>query len=1506
MTEPTDPKKGAEQPSQQNPEEPGIFRPAPSMEVRKIQVDGVHHPGTLTNKETEREKFILALSTKVLVAYGVEKGRIDSLLKDPNFKTLDLDVQTLQRQKIEKELAVFYQEIEQALVDTSTSHDFIILFSTFEEKLINLQISARELDTVIVENSIQKIAEHKSFIPCIGKLKELEQRINDKALEDKDIFDVYNSLSSLSGAFDPFEFKKEITVNDAEASLIRLEALLDEFEAVTVSESSEGKEAQNQQEATLEDSAHLAIQAAESYTATAQGTKVVREINKKIQNLKNKLAKKNKSDADIELISDLTQKLTDALEEAKQEPKPQRDDSADIYGSEESRNRIAQIKLPTPLLSNNTTTPPQQTPTTSTPTVTPTAQTQATQEPRDPAMTGSGFEPGNIIVPYISKDDQANIYRVSINGNVSEIPLIIMETLLKYRRNFRQGNGEGYENATDLKNKILTAIQVGDFVFADKQAQDLGAELNSITRRAVDPVINTDSTNTSSPIPNSSSQQQQKVPPATAQAPELKRTADDIFLPEISLNPRARTDENKYKIKIDGKWETVPQEHWETLNNFKAMFDNVEYSEKDFTLAISLKDAVLEALRAGNLAEADKQARALGAELNSFINEKAEEEPSADEDPDAYKGRGFWNTRVSTFSLDGTKNWSIKKGDAYVKMSDQELAAWLPINSILTGYSSFVNSPDQAHSFPSLVKQKNEILDALEAADFRLATELAKKLAKEFDPMLDKENIPAQEKTAARIQHEVRQYNLAQLANKDNFVLDDNTSRFAFIKDPQSTTKREYRIINKDTGEWVPLTKKDLTIVELAQSALTHFRNQTSKSPESIQKKNEILAHINDYDFQGAKIAAEEYLAYFSGIKRSSPLRPTVSGPKPSPALEKSNLTKIFALEKEKLLLTEELLMKRLPLLTSDLEKAAFTRLLEELKKLEVTISENPTRESVELFKAKNERLLGELATKEAFFEKQFGKKVGGIPTVQLNENTTVMRSARLRGTDDAKETLGERSVRLKREEGSADIAQTRALNNKAELFEIHKKMFEENPTEYRNIYANKNKVRDSLTEDISTHTLADIDTPSAQEEVARKTFLKSLVGLSPQEYLKELAVRKHDTMKKKQELVLNNLNGITLENYDVVLGELDAQLALIQGKEKKYTAAILSKFTKTEVAPKPTLRQVYRPSQDDSLGDTTRGLGRNFEVNENNEVVKINRENLTQEQIETDFANEVNPNDSQAIRPLQEKINLADSPHSNHTKGMSPLFNEEEDESPQHAFSNEDIEKVRKEIEEEQATKKLQEEQESKERANEKLVRGGKLFDSLVKKIKPTTSRQWLLLALTSLGLSAGAGVAFGKEGKNNGPEDKRLIDEYKKQPGWKNYLAEKVSEGFLKDFNGEGKLDYKELIVKYAPSFNINPNNPSAGDKLSSLLCKDVYFVIGANAGINEKQQIESSMLIDNLKEIMIAAKASLGTLYSEEAIQSGAIFGDMTIQQYYDVVRKEVENADSERARLQAIKR
>ena len=1023
----------------------------------------------------------------------------------------------------------------------------------------------------------------------------------------------------------------------------------------------------------------------------------------------------------------------------------------------------------------------------------------------------------------------------------------------------------------------------------------------------------------------------EKSAPSNSEDTLTGRAPGNIDIPNISKDERAKNIENSYKVKIDGRYLTVPWVLLGTLNRYLSFFNNEANKGKDFTQATALKETILNAIEIADFRSADDAARALGAELDTFTKQKevtkepepltpppstepkptpkdikvvAPTTPDAEpyEDLEAYRNRGFWNTQVSTISLDSEKSWRIKKGSAYVKMNDQELTAWLSIKNTLTEYSSFVNSPDQAHDFSFLVKQKNELLDALEATDFSRAIELAKNLAKEFDPMLDKEKVPEAEKTAARIQHETRQFNLSMLANTDNLILSNDTSRFAFIKDPQSTTHREYRIINKSTGEWVPLTKKDLAIVELAQRALTHFKNQTSTSQESVQKKNEILAHINNYDFDGAKVAAEEYLAAFSGIKKTSPLRPTVSGSEPSPVAKRAMIHKIVTEELERLDSIEKILSKSLPFLTSDLEKTAFTKLLQKQKVLVESLRANPTLELVDAFKRANDFLATELLKKKSFIEAQFGNISNSTPSL-LNNDTTIIRNARLRGTAIAKETLGERAARLKSEEGSADITQTKAIENKAELLELHKRMFNDDPTAYKEIYAHENKVRDVITEDISTHTLADITVPHKNEEERRRNFLKNLVGLSPQEHLKELTLEEHAIMKRKQDLIASNLHGVTIGNYDEKMSAIDAELLLIKENKKKYTGAILRKFTKNEVPQKPTLRQVYRPSQDDSRGDTTQGLGRNYEFNENNEAVKIDRENLAQEQIEDTFANEVNPNDSQGVRPLQEKVNLTDSPYPNHTKGMSPLFDEENGEESQHAFSNTDIETVRKQIEEEQAAKEIEE---SREHANEKLVRGSKLFESLVKKIKPTTTKQWFMLGLATLGLATGAGLAFGKEAGGKGPEDRRLLDEYKKQSGWEKYIADKVSKDFLKDFSGENKLNYKELLVKYGPSFNINPNNPSVGDKLSNLLCKDVYFVVGANAGISEKQQVESSVLIDNLKEIMIAAKASLGTLYSEEAIQSGAIFGDMTIQQYYDAVSKEVEKAEADKARLQGIKR
>jgi hypothetical protein len=329
-----------------------------------------------------------------------------------------------------------------------------------------------------------------------------------------------------------------------------------------------------------------------------------------------------------------------------------------------------------------------------------------------------------------------------------------------------------------------------------------------------------------------------------------------------------------------------------------------------------------------------------------------------------------------------------------------------------------------------------------------------------------------------------------------------------------------------------------------------------------------------------------------------------------------------------------------------------------------------------------------------------------------------------------------------------------------------------------------------------------------------------------------------------------------------------------------------------------------------------TRGLGRNYILDENNEPVKIDRAALTKEHIEDIFANEINQNDETEIRQQKEKTNLSGSLYPNHTEGMVSSLNNHEASLVNNTYKvntldsaqalyNKDLQAMEDTRAEQDSLSEQPDRTPSENQGKEKLFRGGKLFDSLVKKLNPTTTKQWLMLGLTTIGLAAGSAATIGKIEKNN-LEDRRLLDEIKKQPGWKNFLGEKVPEQFIKDFTGPHKLSYEELITKTAPSFGINQNNPSTKDKLSNLFCKNIYFIPGADAGISTQQQMECSTIVSNLKEIMLAAKASVGILYPEKDIENDAIFKDMTLQQFYETVTKAVTEAENERARLQAIKR
>ena len=1456
MTEPTDPKSGDGQTSRHNPNNAGEFSPTPAKPVIKISVDGIKHPKTPADEA--KTEFIIALSNKIMVGYGFEKGRVESLLNSANFETLALNTQTTQRQKIEKDLATFYQETQDVLAGKILPNDYFTELTIFETKLTNLQKNSNDLEDVLLRNATQKNEEYKPFIPCIKQLKELEQRISNEALENKDILALYNSLSWLSGAFDPLTFKKNASVDESVASLNKLETLINKLETTTTSITILKHKTPEQQGSILEELTNQGLQAitdAEKYKTTTKGSQVGKEISKKIQNLKNKLSKENKNKNDVELINSLIRNLTEVIEEAKQGPKPPRDEFANIYGGKESEKLISQIKLETPPLSVDNQAPPGAT----TPQQQPVTSTQA--------------------IPAIPQNQAAQ----------------------------------------------------------PKPLQPLPSSIQPAPSIQINPQTHTPSSIPTQQIPNE---------PSTPNQTENKRAPRDINLPKIILNKNAKDNENKYKIKIDGKWETVPEVHWGTLNRYKEVFDNENYSEKNFSRAIALKDTVLDAIHVGNFEEADKHARALGAELN-IIEEKSDESiaedatkeiPASkenkseninerrsaldnveeeDEDLNAYKRRGYWNTRVPTISFDGKGYWNIKRGGIFAKMNAEELAEWLPINEALTAYSNFINSSDQAYSFPAVVQLKNELLDALQESDFTHAIELAKNLAREFDPMLDKDNIPDTEKTAARINYEDQQKNLKRLQDPLSVILHDDTTRFAFIEKKQIHGRAEFRIINRNSGDFVPLKKKDLLVVELAETMLTDFNSRESKDQKCITKKNEVLFHINNYDFEKAKIVINEYSAEFSKFVRRDALRPTISGSKPSPTIEKSNLTRSFTLEQEKLPITEEKLKETLPFLPSPLEKAAFKRLFDELKKLELSTSENLTRQSLETFTAKNNYLTSQLAKKKLFLEKNFAK-IGGIPTVRLDKNTTVLRNRRLRGSAGASETLQERNERLRREQETVDITQSREINNKAELFEKHNNMFDRNPSLYKEIYANQNKVRDQITEDLSTIALA--DTPVPSEDERRSNFIKNLVARTPEEHLEDLIAQKESIVGRKRKLMEMSMNNDAPENHKEMMETVENELRSITNEIQKYTDAIVSKFrtTKTEPTNESLLsrKQVYNPEQDESLTDMTRGLGRNYILDENNEPVKIDRAALTKEQIEDIYASEINPNDPSGIQHQKEKVNFLGSLYPNHTEGMVSSLNNNEASlvdntykvdtlNSAQALYNKDLQAMEDIQAEQDSLSEQPDRTPSENQVKEKLFRVGKVVESLVKKLNPTTTKQWFMLGLTTIGLAAGSAATLGTIEKNK-IEDRRLLDEIKKQPGWKNFLGEKVPEQFVKDFTGLYKLSYEELITKQAPSFGINQNNPSAKDKLSNLLCKNIYFTPGANAGISAQQQTESSTIVSNLKEIMLASKASVGILYPEKDIESGAIFKDMTLRQFYEEVTKAVTEAESERARLQAIKR
>lgn len=455
-------------------------------------------------------------------------------------------------------------------------------------------------------------------------------------------------------------------------------------------------------------------------------------------------------------------------------------------------------------------------------------------------------------------------------------------------------------------------------------------------------------------------------------------------------------------------------------------------------------------------------------------------------------------------------------------------------------------------------------------------------------------------------------------------------------------------------------------------------------------------------------------------------------------------------------------------------------------------------------------------------------------------------------------------------------------LVTEIELIQKHEDMFKRDPELYKHLYGRTNGARDEKTSNISSNI------PEAQTVKTTK------------EILKELTDTRDQLEAKRRALISDMAGGIAFGNPVAEEKVLRAEIELLDEQINKYTQQALAEITHSTLV---TTKQVYSPTQvsDPSLTDNIRGQ---FVTNEKGKTSPLDRTKLSQEDLAKLRANAGYTVDEEGnvVPIVYEKLTeqemvardgsfglLRDSTSPNHTNGMvSPLDIQAADpiENP----------KIEVEIEE-----KIQRpEPVTPENQKERHSFVSKLADTLFKfpSVKKYTWG-WIAAGLSTLAISTAGNHVAGQVIKTP-LEGKTLADVIKNQPSWETFIDASVPRQFIQDFSGPYAKSFDEFIKNNAPSFGIGPTNPSVKDKIAKLLCKDIYDIEGANAGITSDQQKECARIIKNLQEIMKATKAPQGVLFDKDV----RFFGDLTMQEFYEEAKKVVASADAEKARLHKI--
>ncbi len=196
-----------------------------------------------------------------------------------------------------------------------------------------------------------------------------------------------------------------------------------------------------------------------------------------------------------------------------------------------------------------------------------------------------------------------------------------------------------------------------------------------------------------------------------------------------------------------------------------------------------------------------------------------------------------------------------------------------------------------------------------------------------------------------------------------------------------------------------------------------------------------------------------------------------------------------------------------------------------------------------------------------------------------------------------------------------------------------------------------------------------------------------------------------------------------------------------------------------------------------------------------------------------------------------------------------------------------------------------------SPEQAKKKFMAVNKLFDTLsVERIKKF-GKSWKVFAVVAAALYGAGyfGAAHSKEKEVRGPLT------LEQAVSWKDFLKTNEEIQSLKDLVGKDELGFVNFMKKYAPLANLDTNNPSTIEALSTMECVKLLNSPEIVYGLNDEQRQQVCNVVRKLEKLIQATEAgkNMSPTFTHQAF--AYTNPKTTITQLYDMAREAVAKAE-----------